>query len=319
MARPVKRFHEFIGQQPVVEHVQRLIHGAKVCGEACTSLLLVGTAGSGKTSIAKAVAAEYGSDFQTLLAGSDTKPAEICELLREVRHGDVVLIDEAHALGSDAQQILYLALDEWRVPTANGRGVCRSDCESIAKFTLILATNEPGRLKLALRSRLTRIEFAPYTLAELKEIAQSIAQVGGIEISPQAANLLAQVAHGSPRSIARRLANLRHYFPGVTLLSKDHVRTFLASEGLDDDGLSRHQRQYLQHLGQLGDGYGNIERLAIKLGCDAANVRQEIEPLLVERGLVDPTSRRGRRLTDAGRAWIDGQESTASATQEAQS
>jgi holliday junction DNA helicase RuvB len=114
MARPVKRFHEFNGQQPVAEHVERLIHGAKVCGDACTSLLLVGAAGSGKTSIAKAVAAEYGSDIHMLLAGSDTKPAEICELLREARHGDMVLIDEGHALGSDAQKILYLALDEWR-------------------------------------------------------------------------------------------------------------------------------------------------------------------------------------------------------------
>ena len=300
MGRPARRFHGFIGQRRVIGHLQRLIGGAKTCGDPCTSLLLVGAAGFGKTSIAKAVADEYGSDFRCLLASGDTKPAEICAVLREVRHGDVVLIDEPHALTRDAQQILYLALDEWRVPVEVKRGISRSKLESIAQFTLILATNEPGGVKRALRSRLTRIEFDPYTLAELKAIAEQVAREKDIDLSPQAARLLALVAQGSPRIIARRVQNLKHYWPDGRALSKDHVRTFLLSEGLDERGFTAHQQLYLRHLAAMPGGQCNVERLAIKLGCDAANVRQEIEPFLIEQGLVDPTSRQGRGITEDG-------------------
>ena len=225
MGRPAKRFHDFVGQRRVVGHLQRLICGAKECGDPCTSLSLVGAAGFGKTSIAKAIASEYGSDFHSVLASGDTKPAEICAVLREVRHGDVMLIDEPHALSRDAQQILYLALDEWRVPVEAKRGISRSQYESIAQFTLILATNEPGGVKRALRSRLTRVEFDPYTQNELKAIAECVARQSEVSLTPQAASLLAQVAQGSPRIVARRVQNLKHYWSDGRSLTKDHVRT----------------------------------------------------------------------------------------------
>lgn len=317
MGRPAKRFHEFIGQRRVVGHLQRLIGGAKQCGDPCTSLLLVGAAGFGKTSIAQAVAAEYGSTFRCVLASGDTKPAEICAVLRDVRHGDVVLIDEAHALSRDAQQILYVALDEWRVPVETKRGISRSENESIAQFTLILATNEPGGVKQALRSRLTRIEFDSYTPADLKAIGEHVAQQREISLTPQAANLLAQVAQGSPRVIARRVQNLKHYWPDGRSITKDHVRTFLTSEGVDERGFTPHQRLYLRHLIAQPDHECNVERLALKLGCDAANVRQEIEPYLIEQGFVDPTSRQGRGLTEAGVELINNLRDPDCAEQEA--
>ena len=248
MGRPTKRFHEFIGQRRVVTHLQRLITGAKELGDPCTSLLLVGAAGCGKTSCAKATAEEYGTKFHWILASGDTKPAEICAVLREMQHGDVLLIDEAHALSPDAQQVLYLALDEWRVPVKAARGISRSKHESVSEFTLILATNEPGRGKQALRSRLTRIEFDPYAQKELKEIAERVAGLNDIDITAQAANLLAQAAQGSPRIIARRIRNLKHYWPSGHALTKDHVCTFLTSEGVDEQGFMPHQKLYLRYL-----------------------------------------------------------------------
>ncbi len=304
MSRPASSFHHFVGQQRVVRHLERLINGAKAHGDPCTSVLLTGPAGYGKSSIAKAIAKEYGSNFHVLIAGSDTKPSEVCDVLREIKHGDVFLVDEAHSLSRDAQQLFYVALDQWRIPTPTERGLNRSQFESIAQFTLILATNEPGGIRHALRSRLTRIEFDPYTQKELKEIAERIAGTRGIEVSPQAANLLAKTSQGSPRSIARRIDNIKHFWSSEKSLTKDHVREFLGSEGVDESGRTPHQREYLKCLTASPKGQCNLERLAVRLGCDVVNVRQEVEPYLIEQELIDPASRLGRGITEKGRQFV---------------
>ena len=103
--------------------------------------------------MAAAIAAAYGSQLHMLLAGADTKPVDICRILRELKHGDVFLADEIHSLPADAQQIFFIALDQWKMPSLTERGIDRLTLESIAKFTLIAATNEPGRIKQALRTR----------------------------------------------------------------------------------------------------------------------------------------------------------------------
>ena len=189
MGRPATTFHQFIGQARAVGHVRRLIAGAKTHGDACTSMLLAGPSGTGKSTMAEAIAADYGSQFRVLLAGSDTTAAAICRVLSELKHGDVLLIDEAHSLSGDAQQVLFIALDQWKIPRLLERGIDRSSFESIAEFTLVVATNAPGQIKQALRNRLTRIEFDPYGRKELKTIAERIAELLGISISPQAATL----------------------------------------------------------------------------------------------------------------------------------
>ena len=272
-------------------------------GRACPHLRLGAPAGHGKTALGHAISQEYGSECHFLIAGSDTRPADICELLLNAKHGDVVLIDEAHALRLDAQQILFSALDEAKIPavTKNGR-LKRSEFQSIASCTIVLATNEPGRLKPALRSRLTSVEFEPYTIHELKMIAERVAAVEALEISPQAARRLAEVAQGSPRIIARRTEALRLFSPGIDKLGLEHVEDLLANEGVDELGLWPSQRLYLQILAASPRGACSLERLAIKLGCDPANIRSEIEPHLIERGWVEPHSGRGRMITVEGRA-----------------
>ena len=99
--------------------------------------------------------------------------------------------------------------------------------------------------------------------------------------------------------------DLRHYWLGVTSLTKDHVRTFLDSEGIDQYGLTPHQRKYLKALAAMPKGQCNVERLAVKVGCDLVNVRQEIELYLIEQGYVDPASRLGRAITPKGLDLLD--------------
>jgi len=284
MGRPATAFHQLVGQGRAVGYLRRLIAGAKAHGDACPSMLLAGPSGAGKSTMAAAIAAEYGSQLHMLLAGSDTTATAICRILSELKHGDVFLVDEAHSLSADAQQVLFIALDQWKIPRLLERGIDRSSFESIAEFTLVVATNAPGQIKQALRTRLTRIEFDSYSQKELKTIAEHVAELLGISISPQAANLLATTAQGSPRCIKRRIRDLRHYWAGMSSLTKDHVRTFLDSEGIDEYGLTPHQRKYMKALAAMPKGQCNVERLAVKLGCDVVNVRQEVEVYLIEQG-----------------------------------
>jgi Holliday junction DNA helicase RuvB len=300
MGRPLRTFQDFIGQGRVVRHLQRLIQGAQAHGEPVVPLLLIARSGSGKTAMAKAIAAAYGSELHCLLASRRTQPAQICAVLRELRHGDVFLIDEAHCLGRDAQQVLYVALDEQRIPAGPGRGATPTDYESIARFTLALATNEPGALKPAFCRRLVTLEFDPYTARELKAIAEREASDRGLALSPQAAGTLAGVAQGSPGRIARLVHNLRHFWPDQAELGTEQVRRFLASEGIDEHGLTPLQRQYLRALAAAPAGGRRLEGLAVRLGCDVRYVRVEVEPYLVERALVDPHSDRGRMITAKG-------------------
>jgi len=304
MARPPKTFHEFIGQTRMVKHLQRLIAGAKALGRACPSLLLTAPSGCGKTALAGAVAAAYGSTFHPLLAGEDTRTAEICEMLLAGQHGDVFFIDEAHSLRQDPQQVLYIALDQQKAPALHEGRVQRTQFDSVACCTLILATNQPGRLQRGLRNRLTPLEFDPYTVPELKSIAERVARQDGMALTPHAARVLAEMAQGAPRHVARRIEALQLLWPSIQTFGQEHVRALLHSEGVDAHGFWPRQRLYLLTLGASPGGVCSLERLSAKLGCDVVHLRQDIEPHLIDQGLVDVRSGRGRTLTAAGRALL---------------
>lgn len=301
MPRPPKTLNDFIGQPRIIRHVKSLIDGAKALAKPCPSLLLTAPSGYGKTVLAAAIATEYGSTLQPLFAGEDVKAADICETLFQLQFGDIFFIDEAHSLRPDAQQILYTALDQHKAPARHDNGLRRTDLVSIAAFTLIVATNEPGRLKKPLRNRLERIELDRYGPAELKAIGQRVAQTEGIEITSQAARKLAEVAQGAPRHMYRRIETLRYFYPNLTRFTQEHVDRLLESEGIDAYGLWPQQRHYLQILAESGNGACSLERLEAKLGGDAAFIRQEIEPYLVDLGFID-FGKGGRVITNKGRA-----------------
>ena len=300
--RPLKTFNHFIGQRRIVQFLARLTLGAKAQGKPCPPLLFIAPAGYGKTSLAQAVADEYGTDLHSIFAGNDTSAHGICQTLFQLRDGDFLFIDEAHSLGEDAQQVLYVALDQKKAPRPGERRLNRTTLGSVASFGLILATNEPGRLKKGLRTRLTRIEWDPYTERELRAIAEHVAVKEGFEITPQAARRLAEAAQGMPRSICRRLEMLKCLNPGLSRLILSEIEKLLASEGVDHRGLYPGQRQYLLALLESQSGTCSLERLSVKLGCDATNIRQEVEPYLFEQGLVETISGRGRTFTEKGRA-----------------
>jgi Holliday junction resolvasome RuvABC ATP-dependent DNA helicase subunit len=299
MPRPPKKFHHFIGQRRAVRQTAAPVAGAKSLGRACPHVLLASPTVSGKTALAEATALAYGSTFCPLLAGANVSAAGVVAVLHQLRHGEVFFIDEAHALKSDAQKVLYVAIDKSMVPNLADGTLNWARLESVASFTLIAATNEPEALRKAFRNRLIRVAFEPYSLGELKAISDAVARKEGMG-SPQAARRLAELARGSPRQLDQLVHELRLLSPGQAAFGQKQVEGPIASNGFDWHGLSPHQRQCLYTLADGHQRTRSLRRLAIKLGCDERNIEAAIEPALFDQGLVEVASGRGRELTAVG-------------------
>jgi len=301
MARPIPDFEGFYEQDVAARHVRKLIEGALERGQPCPPLLLIGRYGSGKSTFAQAISRKSRVGFYPWPAGKDLSIVMLCEALKQLSDCDIIFLDEAHALPRPAQEILQLALDQWKIPQVKNGHVDRRNLVSIARFTPILATNEPGSLRPALRSRFERIEFRPYTVRALTAIARVIAPRFGFELTPQAARVLAEVAQASPRLVEMRIKDLGLYFPAVTKMTQDNVSVLLENQGIDKYGLWPAQRQYLQILAAKPQKACTLERLTLGIGMDATMVRQEYEPYLIEQEFIE-ISNRGRAITEKGKA-----------------
>jgi Holliday junction DNA helicase RuvB len=223
--------------------------------------------------------------------------AVLGEKLGRLRDHDILLVDEAHRLGFAEQEMLIEAIDDHIIP-----GPAADERKTIPPWTLILATDQPGRLLNALRKRIAhRVSLDYYRDGEVKEIVEVMASRMNILLSPQAAGLVAQVSGGLPRQAKQHLLALRLYYPDAERrkLAVADVRGYLDAEGFDGDGSGPLECRYLDVLARPGDGSYSLESIALALGCDQRYVRQEIESPLVRRGLVQVTPA-GRRLTAAG-------------------
>jgi Holliday junction DNA helicase RuvB len=302
MGRKLLDFHGFFGQPTLVSHVRRLVHGARRRGEPLPPLLLLGPSGVGKTRFVEALAVEGGVGRHILFARRSVKVADLITAITAIKPFDLLFIDEAHSLAEDEQQVLFRAIDCREVPVLNGRRVDHSRVEPVNPFGLVLATNQPGRLVAALRRRTQELVFQFYAVPELAWVGRRLAEYLGVELSAQAARRLAETAHGTPARVRRRLESLRNYWPARVHFRQEHVERVLAHEGIDEDGLSPHQRHYLCHLAE--SGAETLRRLALRLGVDPRYLADEVESDLVFEGYVAASDGPRRVLTPAGREFV---------------
>lgn len=313
MARPPKEFCQFIGQRRIVETLERIADEAVARAEVLPPLMLIGAAGSGKTSLAEAVARHLAgrdadadaTNFRVVHAGRRSLLA-LREALVQARHGDVVFVDEAHALEQGDAELLYLAVDQQEtLGLDDGGKIDRSVHEPIAPVSLILATNLPGSVAKALRSRAIQLELDAYSTRELREIATRVAAAHAIELTPQAARVIAEHSDGTPRSV-EHLAKLLAALPCPRPATKGHVRATLRHcLGHDEHGLRPSQRRLLELLGGSPDGSARAEQVATWIGLDAVYVRTEIEDPLIRRGLLFVRPDRRRQLTENGHRLVE--------------
>jgi len=305
MARPLPSFHGFVGQADTVRSIQDHCRGSLSKSRPLPHILFMGPSGMGKTELSKCVAKEMGVGCHDFFASPASKRWQIAKHFLKVKEGDIVFIDEIHALQDSVQEVLYPAVDRREVPVVDERSrVVENEWVKIPAFTLIAASDQIGKLKNALLQRMPlRFCLRDYTEAEMKVIVANYAASIGILLSPQAAKRLGKASRGVPRRARHLLHSLHTCLENTSqTVTMSMADKHLKSVGIDKDDLTEHDRLYLGILARRG-GFVSLESIAIQLSLDAETVMHQVEPFLTRMEVIS-VDRRGRTLTDKGISYV---------------
>ncbi len=300
-----RRLDDFVGQERVKEQLSIALEAAKGRGEALDHLLLAGPPGLGKTTLAFVVREELGVGIRTVAGPALERKGDMAAILTSLEPRDILFVDEIHRLNRAVEEILYPALEDFRLDIVVGQGpAARTLTLDLPPFTLVGATTRTGLLTTPLRDRFGityRLDL--YTSAELALIVRRSARILGVEIEDEAADEIARRARGTPRvsnRILRRVrdvAEVRH--DGVVTL--DVAREALALLEVDERGLERMDRDLLATiLEKFSGGPVGLSTLAVALGEEPETIEDVYEPYLLQLGLIQRTPR-GRVVTERGR------------------
>src|SRR5579859_7414788 len=300
-----KRLAEFTGQARVREQLSLILQSALRRGRPPDHVLLAGPPGLGKTTIAMIVAAELGAPMRMTSGPAIERSGDLVATLSTLSEGEVVFIDEIHRLPRPAEEMLYLAMEDFRVDVVIGKGPGATALPlEIAPFTLVGATTRAGLLPAPLRDRFgftAHLDF--YAPDELEHIIRRSAGLLGVTLTDEAATELSTRSRGTPRIANRLLRRVRDYAEvrADGVVTREIACTALELYEVDGHGLDRLDRGVLEALvRRFGGGPVGLSTLAVALGEEAETVEVVAEPFLVRCGLLARTPR-GRVATPA--AW----------------
>jgi Holliday junction DNA helicase RuvB len=302
-----RRLADFVGQARVKEQLAIALEAARARGEALDHVLLVGPPGLGKTSLAHIVREELGVGIRSV-AGPALERKDVAAILTAIEQRDVVFVDEIHRLGRAAEEILYPALEDFRLDIVMGQGAAaRTLTLDLPAFTLVGATTRTGLLTSPLRDRFGmtfRLDY--YEPGELAAIVARSARILGVELASDAADEIAGRARGTPR-IANRI--LRRVRDVAEVRHQGSITTTIAREALellevDEAGLERLDRELLHAIAEKFEGGPvGLNTLAAALGEEPDTIEFVYEPYLLQLGFIQRTPR-GRTITRLGRQHL---------------
>ena len=294
-------FKEYIGQDRLKKHLKLAIEAAKKRNEPIDHVLLYGPAGLGKTTMASVIANEMGSSIRITAGPAIERAGDLASILTNLQDGDILFIDEIHRLSRAVEEVLYSAMEDYKLDIVIGKGpAARSVRLDLPKFTVIGATTRTGSLAAPLRDRfgiVHRLEF--YNDEEISKIIERSAGILNTNIDNEASLLLAKRSRLTPRIANRLLKRVRDYaevkYAGE--ITKEIANLALELLEIDEKGLDPADRNL---LGNIYENYHErpvgLSTIAALTGDEITTIEDFYEPYLIQIGFIEKTPR-GRKLT----------------------
>jgi len=296
-----QNFAEYIGQQRLKDNLKLAITAAKKRNEPIDHVLLYGPPGLGKTTLANVIAHEMDTNLRVTAGPAIERAGDLASILTNLQDNDVLFIDEIHRLNRTVEEVLYAAMEDYKLDIVIGKGpAARSIRLDLPKFTVIGATTRTGSLAAPLRDRfghLYRLEF--YSPDEIGQIINRSAKILGSTIKPEATKLLSQRSRLTPRIANRLLKRVRDYADvnGDGIIDVQTTTSALKLLDIDELGLDTADRNLLT---SILDNYGQkavgLNTMAALTGDETSTIEDFYEPYLMQLGLIERTPR-GRRVT----------------------